>query len=81
LRRTPNRPKAVFGLPRAAEALGNNSLAMQRYWEFQTVWKDADSDRPEVATAEEFLAKKDDALAVKLFAVTYPYQTKTRVTS
>jgi tetratricopeptide (TPR) repeat protein len=58
LQRTPNRPKAVFGLPRAAEALGNNSLAMQRYWEFLTVWKDADSDRPEVAPAEEFLAKR-----------------------
>jgi tetratricopeptide (TPR) repeat protein len=58
LQRTPNRPKAVFGLARAAEAMGDNSLAMQRYREFLTVWKDADPDRPEVATAKEFLAKR-----------------------
>jgi tetratricopeptide (TPR) repeat protein len=58
LQRTPNRPKAIFGLARAAQAMGDNGTAMERYREFLTVWKDADPDRPEVAVAKEFLAKK-----------------------
>jgi tetratricopeptide (TPR) repeat protein len=58
LLRTPNRPKAIFGLARAAQALGDNATARQRYQEFLNIWKDADPDRPEVATAKEFLAKK-----------------------
>lgn len=58
LQRTPNRPKAIFGLARAAQALGDNATASQRYQEFLSMWKDADPDRPEVATAKEFLAKK-----------------------
>lgn len=58
LQRTPNRPKAILGLARAAQAMGDNATAIERYREFLTVWKDADLDRPEVATAKEFLAKK-----------------------
>jgi tetratricopeptide (TPR) repeat protein len=58
LQRTPNRPKAIFGLARAAQALGDNTTAGERYQEFLGIWKDADPDRPEVATAKEFLAKK-----------------------
>jgi tetratricopeptide (TPR) repeat protein len=58
LLRTPNRPKAIFGLARAAQALGDNTTARERYQEFLSIWKDADPDRPEVATAKEFLAKK-----------------------
>ena len=58
LERTPNRPKAVFGLARAAQAMGDNSTAIERYSEFLAMWKDADPDRPEVATAKEFLAKR-----------------------
>jgi tetratricopeptide (TPR) repeat protein len=58
LQRTPNRPKAIFGLARAAQALGDNATARERYQEFLTIWKDADPDRPEVAIAKEFLAKK-----------------------
>ena len=58
LQRTPNRPKAIFGLARAAQTIGDNATAVERYREFLTVWKDADPDRPEVATAKEFLAKK-----------------------
>ena len=57
LQRTPNRPKAVFGLACAAQALGNNATAMERYREFLAMWKDADRDRPEVAMAKEFLGK------------------------
>lgn len=58
MQRTPNRPKAIFGLARAAQALGDNATARERYQEFLSIWKDADPDRPEVATAKEFLAKK-----------------------
>jgi tetratricopeptide (TPR) repeat protein len=58
LQRTPNRPKAVFGLARAAQALGDNATARERYLEFLSIWKDAEPDRPEVSTAKEFLAKK-----------------------
>jgi tetratricopeptide (TPR) repeat protein len=58
LQRTPNRPKAVFGLARAAQALGDNETAKERYQEFLNIWKDADSDRPEVALAKDFLAQK-----------------------
>lgn len=57
LQRTPNRPKAIFGLARAAQAMGDNTTAMERYREFLTIWKDADPDRPEVSTAREFLTK------------------------
>jgi tetratricopeptide (TPR) repeat protein len=58
LQRTPSRPKAIFGLARAAQALGDNATARERYQEFLSIWKDADPDRPEVTTAKEFLAKK-----------------------
>jgi hypothetical protein len=57
LQRTPNRPKAVFGLARAAQAMGDNATAVQRYREFLAIWKNADPDRPELATAKEFLTK------------------------
>jgi predicted Zn-dependent protease len=57
LKRTPGRPKAIYGLARAAQARGDDEAAKQRYQEFLSVWKSADGDRPEVATAREFLAK------------------------
>jgi tetratricopeptide (TPR) repeat protein len=58
LQRTPNRPKAIFGLARAAQAPGDNATAREGYQEFLKMWKDADPDRPEVTAAKEFLAKK-----------------------
>jgi hypothetical protein len=57
LQRTPNRPKAIFGLARAEQTLGDNATARERYQKFLSLWKDADADRPEVATAKEFLTK------------------------
>jgi hypothetical protein len=57
LQRTPNRPKAIFGLARAAQVIGDNITAAERYREFLTIWKDADADRPEISSAKEFLAK------------------------
>jgi tetratricopeptide (TPR) repeat protein len=55
LRRTPNRPKLIFGLARAAELQGDNDTAKKRYEEFSAIWKTADSERPELAKAREFL--------------------------
>jgi hypothetical protein len=57
LKRTPGRPMAVYGIARAAEARGDNAAARQRYEEFLTIWKDADPNRPELATAKKFLAQ------------------------
>jgi hypothetical protein len=58
LQRTPNRPKSIFGPARTAQALGDNAKGRERYQEFLGMWKDADSDRPEISAAKEFLAKK-----------------------
>ena len=55
LKRTPNRPKAILGLARAARASGDKETAMTRYKEFMSVWKNADPDRPELAEASQFL--------------------------
>jgi tetratricopeptide (TPR) repeat protein len=55
LRQTPNRPKLIFGLARTAEIQGDSETARKRYEEFLTIWKTADSDRPELAKAKEFL--------------------------
>jgi hypothetical protein len=54
LQRTPNRPKLIFGLARAANALGDTETARKRYEEFLANWRTADPDRPEIAKAMEF---------------------------
>jgi tetratricopeptide (TPR) repeat protein len=59
LLRTPNRPKIVFGLGRAAQALGQNETARKRYEEFLAIWKTADPHRRELAQAREFLRSRD----------------------
>jgi hypothetical protein len=58
LKRTPNRPKAIYGIARAAEASGDNATARQSYEDFLRIWKDADTDRPELVTARKFLANR-----------------------
>ena len=55
LKRTPGRPKAIYGIARAAEALGDKQTAMKRYTEFLELWKRADKDRPEIAKARAFI--------------------------
>ena len=55
LSRTPNRPKLIFGLARAAQLQGDTETAKKRYEEFLAIWRTADSDRPELAQAREFL--------------------------
>ena len=57
----PGRPKAVYGIARAAQATGDRATAHQRYQQFLTLWKNADPDRPEVTTAKEFLGKEPAA--------------------
>jgi tetratricopeptide (TPR) repeat protein len=58
LRRTPGRPKAVYGIARAAEALGDKQTAIKRYTELLAMWKHADKNRPEIATARRFLSMR-----------------------
>jgi tetratricopeptide (TPR) repeat protein len=55
LQRTPNRPKAIFGLAQAAEALGDNATARRRYKELLEIWKAADADLPELVRVKVFL--------------------------
>ena len=57
LKRTPGRPKAIYGIAQAAQAMEDQETAQWRYKEFLTLWTNADADRPEVVTAKEFLAK------------------------
>jgi tetratricopeptide (TPR) repeat protein len=56
LTRTPGRPKAIFGLARAAQALGDEETAVKRYQEFLSMWRTADPGLPEVGQARAFLA-------------------------
>jgi predicted Zn-dependent protease len=55
LKRTPGRPKAIYGIARAAESLGDRQTAMKRYTEFLELWTQADRDRPEIAKARAFI--------------------------
>ena len=55
LRRTPGRPKAVVGIARAAEALGDTATARAQYTRLIEMWKSADSDRPELLASRRFL--------------------------
>jgi tetratricopeptide (TPR) repeat protein len=64
LKRTPNRPKAIFGLARAAQALGDDQTAAKRYEEFLTLWKTADPDLPELTQAKEFLRSRQQSEGV-----------------
>jgi tetratricopeptide (TPR) repeat protein len=55
LRRTPGRPKAIFGIARAAEAMGDTAAARVHYTQLVEMWKSADPDRPELVAARRFL--------------------------
>jgi Tfp pilus assembly protein PilF len=57
LKRTPGRPRAIYGIARAAQVSGDRATAEQRYREFLALWKNADPDRPELAIAKDFLTK------------------------
>ena len=55
LRRTPGRPKAIAGMAKAAEALGDSATATAQYTRLLEMWKSADPDRPELVAARRFL--------------------------
>jgi hypothetical protein len=55
LRRTPGRPKAIYGVACAAESLGDKHTAMKYYTEFLELWEHADKDRPEIAHAQKYI--------------------------
>ena len=55
LRRTPGRPKAIAGIARAAEAMGDTATAKAQYTRLIEMWKNADHDRPELQAARRFL--------------------------
>jgi hypothetical protein len=55
LRRTPGRPKAIVGIARAAEAIGDTATARAQYTRLIDMWKSADDDRPELQAARRFL--------------------------
>ena len=55
LRRTPGRPKAMAGIARAAEAMGDTATARTQYTRLVEMWKGADRDRPELLAAQRFL--------------------------
>ena len=55
LKRTPGRPKAIYGIARAAEILGDQNTAIQRYAEFLELWKHADQDLPEIKNAHKLV--------------------------
>jgi tetratricopeptide (TPR) repeat protein len=55
LRRTPGRPKAIAGIAKAAEAMGDMTAARAHYTRLAEMWKNADADRPELQAARRFL--------------------------
>jgi hypothetical protein len=56
LKRTPGRPKAIYGLAQSAQALGDNQTATAQYTAFLQVSKNADPSLPEITIARRFLA-------------------------
>jgi tetratricopeptide (TPR) repeat protein len=55
LKRTPGRPKAIAGIARAAEALGDITTARTQYARLVEMWRGADPDRPELIAARRVL--------------------------
>ena len=61
LRRTPGRPKAIAGIARAAEKMGDTATARAQYTRLIEMWKTADQDRPELQAARRFLERPFNA--------------------
>jgi Tfp pilus assembly protein PilF len=56
--REPNRYRSIAGAAKAAEALGDTEKARTYYTKLLALTSESNSDRPEVAAAKQFLAKK-----------------------
>jgi tetratricopeptide (TPR) repeat protein len=57
-RSTPNRFNAVYGAARAARLAGNNKSARLYYERLLNLSRDADTPRPEMTEAKQFLANR-----------------------
>jgi tetratricopeptide (TPR) repeat protein len=55
LKRTPGRPKAIYGLARSAQVLGDNQGAAKQYETLLAIWKNADQNLPQLTVARQFL--------------------------
>jgi hypothetical protein len=51
LRRTPGRPKAIAGIARAAQAMGDTATATAQYTRLLDMWKRADSGSARAANS------------------------------
>jgi tetratricopeptide (TPR) repeat protein len=58
LKENPNRYRGFYGAARAAEAAGNRQKAADYFAKLVALSKNADTERPELAHAKTFLAKK-----------------------
>jgi tetratricopeptide (TPR) repeat protein len=58
LKENPNRYRGLYGAARAAEAAGDQEKAASYFAKLVTLSKNADTERPEIAQAKTFLAKK-----------------------
>jgi tetratricopeptide (TPR) repeat protein len=58
LKRDPNRFRGLYGAGRAAEAAGNPQAAREYYARLQTLAAACDTERPELAHARAFLARR-----------------------
>jgi tetratricopeptide (TPR) repeat protein len=60
LARQPNRARSVLGSARAAQAMGDAQAAAQAYSDFLRLWREADSNLPELAEARKFAKMASD---------------------
>jgi uncharacterized membrane-anchored protein len=58
LHETPNRYRGLYGAALAADATGDRPTAIRHFEALMTLTSNADSPRPEVRRAREFLARK-----------------------
>jgi tetratricopeptide (TPR) repeat protein len=58
LKRDANRFRSIYGAARAAEAAGNSAAARDYYAKLQGLTAHHDTERPELARAQEFLTKR-----------------------
>jgi hypothetical protein len=58
LKENPNRYRGLYGAARAAEAAGDRQKAETYFAKFVAISAKADTDRPEIAQAKTFLARK-----------------------
>ena len=58
LKHTPNRNRTFLGIARAANATGNRQKASEHYGKLVELTKNADTDRPEIREAKDYLARR-----------------------